>query len=129
MEKISFEDFIKNYPDITEFDNETVKIWKGRHRFTFIQQMSDIWGEAEKCVSLKNSKEMSRLERQIQIFINTVNSVLTDPKLSRGAKEELRSAEWELLDYCIWDNEWKNKGKSALEWFDQWMFDYNFLLR
>lgn len=129
MEKIRYDEFIKTYPDINDYDEETVKIWKNRHKFTFIQQMSDIWGEANKCVSMKNNSETQKLEKQIIVFINTVNSVLTDPKLSKGAKEELRSSEWELLDYCIWDNEWKNKGNSAMEWFDQWMFDYNFGLR
>jgi len=90
---------------------------------------SDVWGEADKCIKLKNSEGTQSLEKQILVFINTVNAVLTDPKLSKGAKEELRASEWELLDYCVWDNEWKNKGNSAMEWFDQWMFAYNYELR
>lgn len=129
MEKISYENFIKTYPNIDNFDPDTVAIWKKRHTFTFIQQMSDVWGEADKCVKLKINDEQQKLEKQIQIFINTVNAVLTDPKLSKGAKEELRSSEWELLDYCIWDNESRNSDKSVMEWFDQWMFAYNFQLR
>ena len=129
MEKISYEDFIGTYPNINDYDAETINVWQRRHKYTFIQQMSDVWGEADKCVNLKNKGETQKLEQQIVIFINTVNAVLTDPKLTKGAKEELRSSEWELLDYCIWDNEWKNHEKTALGWFDQWMFDYNYDLR
>lgn len=127
MEKIAFENFIKTYPDINDFDGETAAVWRNRHRFTFIQQMSDVWGEAEKCISLKNSGKQQQLERQVEVFVNTVNAVLTDPKLTKGAKEELRASEWELLDYCVWDNECENK--NPLGWFDQWMYDYNFDLR
>ena len=129
MEKIAFEDFMKTYPNIEDYDDDTQRVWRNRHKFTFIQQMSDIWGEADKCVSLKNKGEVEKLEKQILVFINTVEAVLTDPKLSRGAKEELRSSEWEILDYCIWGNEWNNKDKTAMGWFDQWMFDYNYDLR
>lgn len=127
MEKIKFEDFIKTYPDINDFDEETATVWRNRHQFTFIQQMSDVWGEAEKCISLKNNGEQQQLERQVKVFVNTVNAVLTDPKLTKGSKEELRASEWELLDYCVWNNECKNK--DPLGWFDQWMYDYNFDLR
>ena len=129
MEKVLFEDFIKTVPNINDYDEETRKIWSNRHKCTFIQHMSDVWGEADKCVKYKNNGELEKLDNQIKVFINTVDAVLTDPKVSKGAKEELRSAEWELLDYCIWDNEWKNKGNTAMEWFDQWMFDYNYDLR
>lgn len=129
MKKIPYEEFIKTYPNINNNDKETIQVWNNRHKFTFIQQMSDVWGEADKCVNLKNNGESSKLEKQIIVFINTVDAVLTDPKLSKGAREELRSAEWELLDYCIWDNEWKNNDNTAMEWFNQWMFDYNYELR
>lgn len=129
MEKIPFEEFIQTYPRLEDEDPETIKTWKNRHKFTFIEQMSDVWGEADKCVNLKNQNETEKLDKQIKVFISIVHSVLTDPKLTIGAKEELRHAEWELLDYCIWDNEWKNKDKTAMGWFDQWMFDYSYSLR
>ncbi len=129
MDKIKFEDFIKTFPNINDYDDETRTIWSNRHKSSFIQHMSDVWGEADKCVKYKNSGELEKLDKQILVFINTVNAVLTDPKLTKGTKEELRAAEWELLDYCIWDNEWKNKNNTAMEWFNQWMFDYNYDLR
>lgn len=129
MLQTNYEDYVSTFPTLEGHDEETKKVWEKRHRFRFIDQMSDAWGEADKCVRLKNQGEYKKLEAQIRVFVNTVDAILTDPKLSKGTKYELRGAEWEILDYCIGDNEWKNKDKTAMKWFDQWMFDYNFDLR
>lgn len=126
---MSYEDYISTFPTLEGHDAETKEIWKRRHRLRFIDQMSDAWGEADKCVRLKNQGENKKLETQIKVFENTVDAILTDPKLSKGARFELRDAEWEILDYCIGDNKWNNKNNTAMKWFDQWMFDYNLDLR
>lgn len=91
--------------------------------------MSDVWNEAKQCVDLKKANNIKAPNSHINIFIDTVNCVLTDDKISIGAKTELMEAEYELLDFCIWDNEWKNTPEGAMGWFDQWMFDYNYNLR
>ena len=35
-------------------------------------------------------------------------------------------AEWELFDYCLWDNQFQNDSVSVMKWFDQWCYDINY---
>lgn len=39
-------------------------------------------------------------------------------------KETLKYAEWEFLNYVLWDS----KDKSAVYWFNQWNNDINYSL-
>lgn len=129
IDKVSYEEFINTFPSISSVDDETAKIWKARQKnSSFIDHMSDVWGEAKQCVELKEKGDIKALDAHIETLTSVINCVLTDSKLSNGAKEELREAEWELLDYCIWDNEWNSTPQSVMEWFNQWIFDYNYSL-
>lgn len=129
IDKIPYNIFINNFPSIENQNEETIKLWESRHKnSSFIDHMNDIWNEAKQCVDLKVKNDIKTLYNHIEIFMDIVNCVLTNPKLSNGAKKELREAEWELLDFCIWDNEWENTETSVMKWFNQWVYDYNYEL-
>ncbi|MBR5376218.1 MAG: hypothetical protein IK139_02955 [Lachnospiraceae bacterium] len=50
----------------------------------------------------------------------------SDPKASEGIKWELKIAEWELYDFVLWDNLFRNTRKSVTLWFDEWCYSTNF---
>ena len=125
IKKVPYDVFINESTPLLQKTKEDKEIDEHRHNnSSFIDYMSDVWGEASKCIELKTSNNAA-LNSHIKTFIRVVNCVLTDDKISDSAKMELRIAEWELLDYCLWDNEWNNTDKSVMSWFDQWIFDYN----
>lgn len=127
LDKISYELFVEEIPSAEDFSEKMLETWKIRQKYsTFISHMSDVWNEAKQCVDLKSSNNIDGLNSHIEVFINCINCVFTDDKVSKGAKAELREAEWELLDFCIWNNEWHNTSESVMGWFNQWIFDYNY---
>ena len=127
IKKIPYDAFTNESTPLLHKTEEEIALDVFRHNnSSFIDYMSDVWGEASQCVALKSSDNNTALDSHIMTFIRIVDSVLTDDKISDGAKRELKEAEWELLDYCIWDNEWNNTDKSVMSWFDQWVFDYNY---
>lgn len=126
IERIPYDVFINESKPLMQKTKDEEEMDAHRHNnSSFINYMSDVWGEASKCVELKTSNHTA-LNDHIKTFVRIVECVLTDERISDSAKRELKEAEWELLDYCLWDNEWNNTDKSVMSWFDQWIFDYNY---
>lgn len=126
IERIPYDVFINESKPLMQKTKDEEEMDAYRHNnSSFINYMSDVWGEASKCVELKTSNHTA-LNDHIKTFVRIVECVLTDERISDSAKRELKEAEWELLDYCLWDNEWNNTDKSVMSWFDQWIFDYNY---
>ena len=102
---------------------QEISNWDNR---TFFSQMNDVWGEANKAVEISCEGKTEKLTQQLKVFSEICSIIYSSPNISDGAKYELREAEWELYDFCIWNNELQNTSDSVMRWFDQWLYDINY---
>lgn len=80
--------------------------------------MSDVWGEAEHSVRLKDKASVEDMENQLKSFSRICDSVYINPKATKGLIYELMVAEWEIYDFTVWNNEFGNNKKSVMLWFN-----------
>ena len=119
MESIDFHVFTSDFG----MGCQVMPDWTDR---TFFSQMNDVWGEANKAVESSSEGRTDKLIRQLKVFSDICSIIYMNPNITDGAKFELREAEWELYDFCLWDNELHNTPKSVMRWFDQWLYDINY---
>ena len=119
MQSIDFKVFMSNLGA----ECQEISDWSNR---TFFSQMSDVWGEANKAVEISGEGRTDKLIQQLKVFSEICSIIYVNPNITDGAKYELREAEWELYDFCIWNNELLNTPKSVMKWFDQWLYDINY---
>lgn len=125
---VPLEQFLKN--DFTK-PNIDDRIIEGRHKNSLHRQLLDVWGEVDGVMSLydKWKKKKASLEdviSQLECVHNCCYTIYSDPKATDGIKWELKVAEWELYDFILWDNTFKNNRKSVTLWFDEWCYNTNF---
>lgn len=101
---------------------DELELWSER---SFKQQMQDIYGEAHRLV--KYHREGSeKLSAQWDVFDMFCSMTLLDPSTTKGERDTLRLAEWELYDYVFGDNTFRNTDETVMRWFNQWIFDVNY---
>lgn len=124
FDKTTLDDFINKEPEKPSINDE---ILKQRHNNSLHRQLLDVWGEVDSSLSLydkwkKGMADKTDLESQLECVHNCCYTIYSDPKASEGIKWELKIAEWELYDYTLWDNQFKNSRKSVTLWFDEWCY-------
>ena len=125
---ITLEEFLKDDPVKPDIDE---RIIEGRHKNSLHRQLLDVWGEVDGVMSLydkwKNKKaSLEDVISQLECVHNCCYTIYSDPKASEGIKWELKVAEWELYDFILWDNSFRNNRKSVTLWFDEWCYNTNF---
>lgn len=118
---MTLEEFLDR-PLVYSGRTEELEAWGQR---SFKQQMQDIYGEAYRFI--KFSQEHSdKLESQWGVLDNFCIMTFLDPSTTKGERETLQLAEWELYDYVFGDNSFRNDENSIMRWFNQWMYDVNY---
>lgn len=125
--KIDLEGFLKKEYDPPEIDAE---ILKARQNHSLHRQLLDVWGEVDSAMDLydkckKNKASIDDVRDQLECVHNSCYTIYSDPKATEGTKWELKVAEWELYDFILWDNSWKNTRKTVTGWFDEWCYIAN----
>ncbi len=133
MEKMSLDDFL-NMDDsaqiVSVMDPEVLAL---RHSASLYRQLMDVWGEANHSMDIWKDYNKRRkkgryqdLLWQLDAFHKVCCIVYSNPNVNIYAKKTLRIAEWELYDFTLWDNEFRNNAKSVMRWFDQWCYSINY---
>ena len=125
---VSLNEFIEKEPEKPDISPE---ILKSRHSHSLHRQLLDVWGEVDSAMSLydkwkKNKATKEDLLSQLECVHNCCYTIYSDIKSSPGIKWELKVAEWELFDFTIWDNLFRNKRNTVTLWFDEWCYNTNF---
>lgn len=124
MDYISLEDYEKGKYDLKmddlSLDKEDVDFWLSRN---FYLQMMDIWGEVDKLKSLSGDDLIYQINRIREYMTIVKYSIKND--FSESGKQTLRIAEWELMDFYLWNNEFHNTKETVSRWFDQWCYNIN----
>ena len=126
MKKMTLDKFIEQPSDDSSYDIDTLNVLMERH---FFLQMMDIWGEADNVIRIylnENNKE--KIQKQLDNFHNVCNIIYLNNNIDDNVKWELKVAEWELFDFCLWDNFFQNDHITVMKWFDQWCYDINYSL-
>ena len=122
MKKLTLNEFT-DMQRIPVCSSETLEFWQGR---SFYVQMMDIWGQASSVIKEYENDNAEAVKHELSNFSNLCCIIYANQNISEGAKWELNIAEWELMDFCLWDNEWNNDAVSVMKWFDQWCYDINY---
>lgn len=134
IEKISYNDFMNMKFDINDIDKELLDFWYKRSRQSI---MLDIYGGADEIISIckKTPKFKDRINNknnykdailtQLKSFHRVCRIIYNNPNITSGLKWEVKVAEWEMLDYILWNNERNYNINTIMEWFNQWCFDAN----
>lgn len=126
--KISLEEFIKKDPEKPDIDPEIIKSRQQKHLH---RQLLDVWGEVDSSLALYDKWKKKKASKedvisQLECVHNCCYTIYSDPKATDGIKWELKVAEWELYDFILWDNLFRNTRKSVTLWFDEWCYNTNF---
>ena len=135
---IAYDDFTKDGTyDLKEFtfDQQTLDFWHGR---SFYVQMMDVWGEVDKArnnyITLQKvpvtddelrNKRYEVLLDSLRFVRECIAVVREGNDFAEPVKQTFRIAEWELYDFCLWDNVFMNTADTVTHWFDQWCYDIN----
>ncbi|MDR0248240.1 MAG: hypothetical protein LBI44_01035 [Oscillospiraceae bacterium] len=95
-------------------------------RFNLFSQMNDVWGEANRAVT--GGYTGDSLARQMDLVSKICLRIYSNPEIANDIKCELRQAEWQLYDFCLWDNVSCNDSISVMYWFDKWNDPCNYFL-
>jgi hypothetical protein len=87
--------------------------------------MQDIYGEAFRVIKFYSTGN-TELKKQWDVFDMFCNMTYLAPRTTAGERETLKIAAWEIYDYVFGKNEFKNDSKTAMRWFNQWIFDVNY---
>ncbi|MCL1884094.1 MAG: hypothetical protein FWF81_10135 [Defluviitaleaceae bacterium] len=126
MNKLGWQDFIN-----ADLASDVDYSWDVR---PFVSHMSDVWGEANRAIKYfdewKNNETHDSYEKfmqQINLFHDICANIYANSTVFEEGKFELKLAQWELYDYCLWDNTFKNNSKSVMRWFDEWAYQANYV--
>lgn len=132
MDKINLDDFIKKDYDEDIIDKIPSDILESWHNRTIYSQLLDVWGEANRAFEMwkdfkakKNKYQLKDIEDQLDNMNRLCNIIYHDNSVTDGMKYELKVAEWELYDFCLWNNIRKYNKNNIMSWFNQWCFDIN----
>ena len=121
MKKMTLDEFLE-YEEQSEISNT----WDSWHNRSLFAKMMDIWAAADEVVKIYN-QDKSSLLHQISNLHDLCRQIYSSYKYSYGFKWELKIAEWELYDFCLWDNTFQNTADTIMKrWFDQWCYDINY---
>jgi hypothetical protein len=123
MKKLSLDEFIVQPQDSPKWDLDSLNELMSRD---FVFQMMDVWGEANKAIQIHQTNNTEAILKQLLNLHDVCNIVYFNDNIHNDVKWELKVAEWEIFDYCLWDNEFQNDSDSVMKWFDQWCYDVNF---
>ena len=123
MNKMALDDFIIRANDSPKWDPVSLTELMDRN---FLLQMMDVWGEADKVIKTHEKSNTEEIIKQLSNFHDVCNIIYLNENIDDNVKWELKVAEWELFDYCLWDNLFKNDSVSVMKWFDQWCYDINY---
>ena len=118
---ITLEEFIKE-PVKYAGRSDELNAWSER---SFKQQMQDIYGEAHRLIRFYR-EDKEKLPGQWDVFDMFCSMTCLDSTTTRGERETLRIAEWELYNFVFGDNVFRNDEQSVMRWFNQWMYDLNY---
>jgi hypothetical protein len=126
MNKLSWQEFVQ-----TDLAAETDYSWDVR---PFVSHMSDVWGEANRVIQYydewrveKTEECRQRFMQQIKLFHDICANIYANSTVFEEGKFELKLAQWELYDYCLWDNTFDNDSKRVMRWFNEWAFQANYV--
>ena len=122
MKKLPFDKFFIRPKEYT-WHPETAKEWLD---MGFFQQMNDIWAIASSIIEFHKANDKDNIIILLEKLSNLCNIIYNDPETDEGKKWEICYAEWELYDFCLWDNSMNNNYNSVMRWFDQWCYDINY---
>ena len=88
--------------------------------------LMDVWGEADRAVSMKGRSRESIL-KQLNVLHDVCN-LLYSGDFDRELKEELMISEWELCDYLPGENIYGYSKEGVMDWFDQWCYKINYAM-
>jgi len=72
-------------------------------------------------------KTREKFMQQIDLFHSICANIYANSTVYEEGKFELKLAQWELYDYCLWDNTFGNNSKSIMRWFDEWAYQANYV--
>jgi hypothetical protein len=119
---VTLDDFVIQPTEAPKWDAISLDELMNRN---LLLQMMDIWGEADKAVQAYLSSNTEATVKQLSNFHDVCNIIYSNPSIDNDTKWELKVAEWELYDFCLWDNSFHNDSSSVMKWFDQWCYDIN----
>ena len=88
--------------------------------------MFDVCGEANHVRAAKEGAAGS-LEDSLRAFDRSCERIYADPAVAPQRKFSLRTAEWILKSWCLWDSP-DIPGSAATRWFDAWQRERNMAL-
>ena len=111
MKKQSWQDFIK-----TDLASDIDFSWDVR---PFVSHMSDVWGEANRVIQYYDAWQNDKTENKHENFLQQINlfhdvcaNIYANNTVFEEGKFELKIAQWELYDYCLWDNTFNNNSNE-----------------
>ncbi len=111
-----------SHPVANNCSDEELALWASR---SFKEQMQDIYGEAARLIKYhRESKE--KVAKQWEVFDLFCSMTYLAPTTTKGERETLKLAQWELYDYVFGKNDFRNSSESVMRWFNQWIFDINY---
>jgi len=114
MKKMTLEDFIVKPHDEPKWDLDSLKKLMDRN---FVLQMMDVWGEADKVIQAYKNNKKENILKQLSNFHDVCNIIYLNENIDEKIKWELKVAEWELYDFCLWENLFQNDATSVMKWF------------
>ena len=67
-----------------------------------------------------------KVAKQWEVFDLFCSMTYLAPTTTKGERETLKLAQWELYDYVFGKNDFRNSSESVMRWFNQWIFDINY---
>ena len=123
MIKMTLDDFIVQEHDNPKWDPASLTELMERN---LVLQFMDIWGEANKVLQAYKKSNADDIIKQLRNLHDVCNIIYVNDNIDENIKWELKVAEWELFDFCLWDNQFQNDSASVMKWFDQWCYDINY---
>ena len=95
-------------------------------RRSFDRMMFDVCGEANHVRAARERGDDS-LGDSLRAFDRSCERVYTDPSVTPQRKFTLRTAEWVLKSWCLWEAP-DVSSQAATRWFDAWQRERNMAL-
>lgn len=129
---IVIEQLVKMEDDLSAIDEDMMQAW---HLHSFYWQMMDVWSEVEQAKWLWRKWNRTKTNSDHTLIVNKMREVhnlcciiRSDSYNSKGAKWELKVAEWELYDFFFWENTFKNNIDTVSKWFDERRYAINYAI-
>ena len=113
-------------PDLSAFVASMTAVDSAAEPRSFDRMMFDVCGEANHVRAAKEAGEGS-LEDSLRSFERSCERIYADPAVTPQRKFSLRTAEWVLKSWCLWDCA-DVSSCAATRWFDAWQRERNMSL-